>query len=90
VDFEFDPEKSQTNKTKHGIDFETAQSLWLDPKGLTVPAKNIESEIRFARIAQMKGVTWFAVFTYRQDNVRLITVRKARENEKRRYQKADR
>ena len=43
MDIEFDPEKSQTNKAKHGIDFETAQSLWLDPKGLTVPAKNIGS-----------------------------------------------
>jgi len=40
VEFEFDPQKSNSNEAKHGIDFETAQSLWLDPNALTVPAKN--------------------------------------------------
>jgi uncharacterized DUF497 family protein len=90
VEFEFDPAKSQANKAKHGIDFEEAQSLWLDPDGLSVPAKNIKSEIRFARIAQVENQIWFAVFTYRQNNVRLITVRKARKNEKRQYQSLER
>jgi hypothetical protein len=28
VQFEFDPRKSQINKTKHGIDFVEAQTLW--------------------------------------------------------------
>ncbi|CAN5602800.1 hypothetical protein BH24ACT21_BH24ACT21_01120 [soil metagenome] len=30
MEFEFDEAKSQTNKTKHGIDFVEAQALWLD------------------------------------------------------------
>jgi uncharacterized protein len=89
VEFEFDPVKSRSNKAKHGIDFEAAQSLWLDPNALTVQAKNIETESRFARIAQREGEIWFAVFTYRKENVRLITVRKAREIEKRHYQNVD-
>jgi uncharacterized protein len=28
VEFEWDPEKSAANLTKHGIDFVTAQALW--------------------------------------------------------------
>ena len=28
MDFEFDPRKSEINKTKHGIDFVEAQALW--------------------------------------------------------------
>jgi uncharacterized protein len=28
VEFEFDPQKSKTNKAKHGIDFVEAQALW--------------------------------------------------------------
>jgi hypothetical protein len=28
VKFEFDPQKSETNKAKHGIDFIEAQALW--------------------------------------------------------------
>jgi len=37
--FEFDPDKSQANLEKHGIDFEQAQTLWRDPDGLDVPSK---------------------------------------------------
>ena len=28
--FEYDPDKSQSNKEKHGIDFQEAQALWAD------------------------------------------------------------
>lgn len=90
MQFDFVPVKSKSNEAKHGIDFETAQRLWLDPNAVTVPAKNIENETRFARIAQVDGKIWFAVFTYRENNVRLVTVRKARENERCEYEKTDR
>lgn len=36
--FDFDPEKSTTNKAKHGIDFAEAQALWNDPDRLEVQA----------------------------------------------------
>jgi uncharacterized DUF497 family protein len=28
VKFEFDPQKSESNKTKHGIDFVEARAIW--------------------------------------------------------------
>jgi len=31
MEFEFDPQKSDRNKIKHGIDFNEAQELWNDP-----------------------------------------------------------
>lgn len=34
--FEFDPDKSQSNREKHGIDFVLAQKLWNDPDLLEV------------------------------------------------------
>nr|WP_209019425.1 BrnT family toxin [Chlorobaculum sp. 24CR] len=37
--FDFDPEKSSTNKHKHGIDFIEAQELWLDDDLIQVPAR---------------------------------------------------
>lgn len=37
--FEYDPSKSQSNKEKHGIDFDEAQVLWQDPERLEIPAK---------------------------------------------------
>jgi len=44
--FEFDPQKSRSNKQKHGIDFVDAQSLWDDWDLLEIPAKTIEDEGR--------------------------------------------
>ena len=39
MDFEFDPQKSETNKAKHGIDFVEAQALWKS-KIVLLPAKD--------------------------------------------------
>ena len=78
--FEFDAEKSDANRAKHGIDFVEAQSLWNDPMLLEIPAKT-EDESRFLVIAQIEGKHWSAVITYRGSNVRLISVRRARTEE---------
>ncbi|MGD8782572.1 MAG: BrnT family toxin [Ignavibacteria bacterium] len=39
--FEFDKEKSRSNKEKHGIDFKEAQLIWADPDRIIIPAKNV-------------------------------------------------
>ncbi len=53
MDFEYDPTKSVTNKSKHGIDFEKAQELWKDPFLLRIPSK-YESEKRFLFIGKIE------------------------------------
>ncbi|MCX7211080.1 MAG: BrnT family toxin [Burkholderiales bacterium] len=78
--FEFDAEKSDSNRAKHGIDFVEAQSLWNDPMLLEIPAKT-EDEPRFLVIGQIEGMHWSAIITYRGPNVRLISVRRARTEE---------
>jgi uncharacterized DUF497 family protein len=78
--FEFDTEKSDANRAKHGIDFVEAQSLWNDPMLLEIPAKT-EDESRFLVIGQIEGKHWSAVITYRGLHVRLISVRRARTEE---------
>lgn len=40
MEFEYDPGKSETNKKKHGIDFEEAQALWFDPDSKGFVAKS--------------------------------------------------
>ena len=40
MDFEFDPKKSDINKSKHGIDFYEAQALWDDPDLIEIPLKS--------------------------------------------------
>jgi uncharacterized DUF497 family protein len=79
-EFEFDSTKSESNRLKHGIDFEEAQALWNDPLLLEVPAK-LEDEARFLLIGIIEQQHWSAVVTYRGTNVRLISVRRSRREE---------
>ncbi|MGD9557560.1 MAG: BrnT family toxin [Mangrovibacterium sp.] len=82
--FEYDPNKSLANKEKHGIDFEEAQSLWLDPRGVEINARTV-GESRKLLIARLDKAVWSAIFTLREGVVRIISVRKSRENEKKIY-----
>jgi uncharacterized protein len=60
MEFEYDPAKSETNKKKHGIDFEEAQDLWFDPDSKGFVAKS-DDEDRFAIVATFKkeAMGWF-------------------------------
>ena len=40
--FEYDPDKSEGNQRKHGIDFEEAQKLWADPDLMEIPARTVD------------------------------------------------
>jgi len=78
--FEFDEAKSRSNKAKHGIDFVEAQALWLDDMFIEVPART-QDEPRFVVIGMIAGQHWSAVITYRDEKVRLISVRRSRNEE---------
>ena len=78
--FEFDPKKSDANKTKHGIDFIEAQELWNDIEYLEIPAKTID-EPRFLVIGKIGEKHWTGIITYRNDNIRIISMRRARNEE---------
>jgi uncharacterized protein len=54
MDFEFDPQKSDSNKAKHGIDFLEAQGLWDDPDLLQIPVKTSD-EPRFLVIGRLRN-----------------------------------
>lgn len=83
--FEFDQEKSQTNLSKHGIDFTEAQLLWDDPNAVVIPARTTD-EPRYLLIAELNHKVWSAIFTVRESRVRIISVRRSRENEEKIYQ----
>ena len=78
--FEFDAAKSESNRTKHGIDFVEGQTLWSDPMLLEIPAKT-DDEPRYVVIGLVDGKHWSAVITYRGANIRLISVRRAQTEE---------
>jgi hypothetical protein len=80
MEFEFDPQKSQANKKKHGIDFYEAQALWDDPDLIEIPVRTSD-EPRFLIIAKSSGRHWSGVITYRGGKIRIISVRRSRKEE---------
>lgn len=85
MEFEFDPEKSDANKKKHGIDFADAQAIWDDPDRLEIPA-GTQKEQRFVLTGRIADKHWSAVFTFRADRTRIISVRRARKQEVEAYE----
>ncbi len=84
--FEWDPDKSRTNEDKHGIDFEAAKNLWLDENLIEIYAPH-PVENRRIIIAKYHNKIWAAIYTKRDDTIRIISVRRARKREVNLYEK---
>ena len=85
MDFEFDPAKSDRNKRKHGIDFVEAQALWDDPDLIEIPARTVD-EPRYLIVGRIGKAHWTGIITYRDDKIRIISVRPSRREEVQLYE----
>jgi uncharacterized protein len=85
VVFEFDPRKSESNKTKHGIDFVEAQALWKS-KHVILGARDA-LEKRYLIIGTISDEYWSAIITYRGATIRIISVRTSTASEIDTYEK---
>lgn len=80
MEFEYDDTKSKKNKKKHGIDFEQSKALWDDPDLLEIPART-EDDPRYLVIGKIEKRFWSGIITYRDSRIRIISVRRSREEE---------
>jgi uncharacterized DUF497 family protein len=80
MDFEFDKNKSEANKQKHGIDFNEAKQLWDDPDYVEIPVKTSD-EPRFIILGKITEKHWTGFITYRSKKTRIISVRRSRKEE---------
>lgn len=79
-EFEYDSLKSQSNKEKHGIDFVEAQGIWSDIERVEIQAIST-TEPRNMVIGKWQQKHWSAIVTYRNQVIRIISVRRSRESE---------
>ncbi len=80
--FVFDTNKSIRNLEKHGIDFFEAQQLWTDQNLIEIPSQpNILDEVRSIVIGKLDEKHWSAIVTYRNEDIRIISVRRSRKKE---------
>jgi uncharacterized DUF497 family protein len=89
--FEWDPLKAESNRLKHGIDFETAITIFDDRFALIQPdEKHSDStEIREIIIGEADPGVLVVIFTIRTHTslYRVISARKASRRERKRYEK---
>ena len=78
--YEYDENKSLSNKQKHGIDFEEAKLLWNDDRMIEIET-SYEDKTRFISIGKIHSKFYTVVTTYRKDKIRIISVRRARKKE---------
>lgn len=81
MEFEWDPGKSTLNARKHGVDFRTATAIWRDENHVEIRARLEEAEGRFLVIGLIGPKLFAAIITYRASRIRIISVRRARDNE---------
>lgn len=91
--FEWDASKNNFNRTKHGIDFETAQLVFDDSHCVSFVANVVEGEERWYTIGSVEGIIVLAVVhTCREqppdEIVRIISARRATSHERKLYEQA--
>ena len=84
----WESDKAVANPKVHGgVTFEEAQHVLLDPFALTREDKDAEEEQRFVTLGRGgKGRLLVVVYTYRKEEIRLISAWKANEPQRRRYE----
>ena len=84
--FEWDEEKAAANVAKHGIRFDYAVRVFLDPYRLEMPDEREEDkEVRFKTIGMVDNRALVVIYTVRNGNIRLISARRAERYEQRQY-----
>jgi uncharacterized protein len=86
MDFEFDEDKRLKNIEKHGIDFIDATDILFGNPYLKAPAKTVDGEQRWLAVGTINDDFVTAAFTRRGPVIRIISMRRARNDQRKKYQ----
>jgi uncharacterized protein len=84
--FEWDPDKERLNRRKHGVAFPDAFAVFEDPNALTRNDDEHEEERYVTMGMDCFGRLLVVVYTWRDDNIRIISARKANQSEVSQYE----
>ena len=88
MDIEWDPAKDRSNLAKHGISFSGIEPVFYDELALSMPDSFSTTEERFLLVgSDALGRILTIAYTYRQNNIRIISARIATKSERREYEK---
>ena len=81
MQFDWDESKNAANVAKHGRSFMDAHLVWANPQGQLL-AGNTETEERWVRRGIIENKVWLCVYTLRNDEYRVMSLRPAHEKER--------
>jgi uncharacterized DUF497 family protein len=82
--FDFDPGKDAANRLKHGVPLLFGARVFGDPGAVIVPTVRIgDEEERYKAIGLVDGRLWTVIHVWRDEVVRLISVRRSNAREQR-------
>ena len=84
--FEWDPNKDRLNQQKHGIAFADTFAVFEDPDALTREDEEHDEERYVTMGIDCFGRILVVAYTWRDDNIRVISARKANKSEVRQYE----
>jgi uncharacterized protein len=88
VVYEWDAAKARTNLAKHGVSFDDAATVFLDPLAVTFPDPNIvpneEREITIGHTAD--GRIIFVAHCRRGERIRMFSARRVTRTERNQYE----
>lgn len=87
MEFEWDEEKWASNIAKHGLDFVSAIHLFSGPHLRKRARDGRGGEVRWLAVGVVQGLCVAAVYTVRGGAIRMISLRRARDDERRQHQK---
>jgi len=83
----FDPKKNAANLKKHGIALSEGDGVLSDPLAVTIEDESAQGEQRFVTLgANTFGSLMVVAWTPRDEDVRIISVRKPTPKERRTYE----
>lgn len=88
MEIDFDPDKDAINRAKHGVSLELATGMDLEAALRFADERHAYGETRRLAIGPIAGRLHVLVYTLRGDTVRAISLRKANDRERRRYEQA--
>ena len=77
--YEWDPEKAESNRQKHGIDFASVREFEWD--SAVVRRSDRHGETRFAAYGFIGERMHLIAFVFRNDRTRIISIRRANRTE---------
>lgn len=86
MEFEWDEAKRRANYRKHGLDFRDAEKVFQEVVITAEDRRQDYGEKRYISLGRLEDIVVVVVYTERSERIRLISMRRANQKERRAYE----